>query len=187
MQESSPGPERSRSRRDRVFLFFALALGVILLLVDQWTKFIVERQFRLGESRPVWEPFFSLTFVRNEGAAWSILTGHGWLLLTIAAVVTFGVVWFFRSLTEGYVERCFALLLVLGGVVGNSIDRVWRGAVVDFFDFHWYDGYHFPVFNVADISICIGVGIFVLSTLLRPAKKKVAAGAEEEAGKAPEA
>lgn len=181
MQESSSGPERIRFRRDRMVLGLALGLGLVVLLLDQWTKYIVERQFRLGESRPVWEPFFSLTFVRNEGAAWSILTGHGWLLLTIAAVVAFGVVWYFRSLTEGYAERCFALLLILGGVVGNSVDRVWRGAVVDFFDFHWYDGYRFPVFNVADIAICIGVGIFVLSTLLRPAGKRAAKEKEAEA------
>ena len=87
-------------------------------------------------------------------------------------MVTLGVIWYFRRLAEGYAERYFALLLVLGGVVGNSIDRIWRGAVVDFFDFHWYDKFRWPVFNVADIAICIGVGLFVFSTLLRPSGKK---------------
>ena len=160
------------SRRERTVLGWALGVSLAALLLDQWTKIVVERQFVLGESRPVWEPFFSLTFVRNERAAWSILSGHGWFLLLVAGVVTLGVIWYFRRLAEGYAERYFALLLVLGGVVGNSIDRIWRGAVVDFFDFHWYDKFRWPVFNVADIAICIGVGLFVLSTLLRPSGKK---------------
>lgn len=164
-------PESS-FRRDRLVLSLALGLGILVLALDQWTKVIVERRFRLGESIPVWDHFFSLTYVRNNGAAWSILSGQGWLLLAVAALVTAAVIWKFRSLTEGYAERCFALILVLGGVAGNSIDRIWRGSVVDFFDFHWYDKYHYPVFNVADIAICVGVGLFVLSTLLRPSKKK---------------
>ncbi len=181
VSEVSNVPETAgKSRRERIVLLLALMLGVVSLTLDQWTKFVVERQFYLGESVPVWEPFFSLTFVRNEGAAWSILTGYGWLLLAIAGVVTASVIWFFRSLTEGYSERCFALILVLSGVVGNSIDRVWRGAVVDFFDFHWYSQYRFPVFNVADIAICVGVGLFVLSTLLRPSKKKEDVALEEK-------
>ena len=172
VQDRPSAETRPRSRRDSIVLGLSLGLGLFALALDQWTKFIVEHGFRLGESRPVLEPFFSLTFVRNEGAAWSILTGHGWLLLLIAGLVTAAVVWQFRKLTEGYAERCFALILVLGGVAGNSIDRLCRGAVVDFFDFHWYTRFRWPVFNVADIAICVGIGLFVLSTLLRPAKKK---------------
>ena len=103
------------SRRERTVLGWALGVSLAALLLDQWTKIVVERQFVLGESRPVWEPFFSLTFVRNEGAAWSILSGHGWFLLLVAGVVTLGVIWYFRRLAEGYAERYFALLLVLGG------------------------------------------------------------------------
>lgn len=171
------------SRRERTVLGWALGVSLAALLLDQWTKIVVERQFVLGESRPVWEPFFSLTFVRNEGAAWSILSGHGWFLLLVAGVVTLGVIWYFRRLAEGYAERYFALLLVLGGVVGNSIDRIWRGAVVDFFDVHWYDA-HWPIFNVADIAICVGVGLFLLSSLLRKPRK--AEGEEKAASTASE-
>jgi len=162
----------STSRRDCLVLSLAIGLGILVLALDQWTKVVVVRRFHLGESVPVRAHFFSLTYVRNDGAAWSILSGQGWLLLLVAVLVAAAVIWKFRSLTEGYAERCFALILVLGGVVGNSIDRLWRGSVVDFFDFHWYDKYHYPVFNVADIAICVGVGLFVLSTLLRPSKKK---------------
>ena len=91
--------------------------------------------------------------------------------MLIAALVTAAALWFFSYLTEGYPERYFAIFIILGGVVGNSIDRIWRGAVVDFFDLHYYEAYHWPVFNIADIAICVGVGIFVLSSLLRPSRK----------------
>lgn len=160
-----------KTRREYRIFGWAAGLGILALALDQLTKIIVMRRFTLGESLPVGEPFFALTYVRNEGAAWSILSGHGWFLLLVALVVVAGVAFFFRRLTEGYPERYFALLLILGGVVGNSIDRLWRGAVVDFFDFHWYDRFRWPVFNVADIAICVGVGLFILSTILRPSKK----------------
>ena len=161
-----------KSRREYRTLGWAAGLGVVVLVLDQLTKFIVMRRFELGESLPIWQPFFSLTYVRNEGAAWSILSGHGWFLLLVALVVAAGVIFFFRRLAEGYPERYLALLLVLSGVAGNSIDRLWLGAVVDFLDFHWYDRFRWPVFNVADIAICVGVALFILSTLLRPSKKK---------------
>ena len=67
-----------------------------------------------------------------------------------------------------------AAFLVISGILGNSIDRLWRGAVVDFIDVHYYDVWRYPVFNVADIAICTGVGIFILSTLIRPEKGKAA-------------
>jgi signal peptidase II len=112
-----------------------------------------------------------LTYVLNYGAAWSILSGHGWFLLLIAGLVLAGSIWKFRYLTEGYAERFIAVFLVFGGVFGNSIDRIWRGAVVDFLDFY-IKSYHWPVFNVSDIAICCGVGIFMLSSLLRKEKEK---------------
>lgn len=167
-----PGALEPKSRREYLVLGWALGLGLFVLALDQLTKIIVVQRFTLGESLPVLQPFFSLTYVRNEGAAWSILTGHGWFLLLVALLVTAAVIRFFRHLTEKCPERYFALLLVLAGVAGNSIDRIWRGAVVDFLDFHWYDRFRWPVFNVADIAICVGVGLFILSTVLRPSKKK---------------
>jgi signal peptidase II len=152
-------------------LGLAVCVGIFVFALDQLTKIAVLHRFSLGESLPVLPPLFALTYVRNEGAAWSILSGHGWFLLLIALLVTVAVIYFFRELTERCVERYFALLLVLGGVAGNSLDRILHGAVIDFLDFHWYDFYHYPVFNVADIAICVGVGLFVLSTLLRPTNK----------------
>ena len=133
----------------------------------------MEHSFRLYESRPVIPGWLSLTSVRNHGAAWSMLSGHGWLLLLIAFAALAAILWYFRSLTEGWCERYIAAFMVISGIFGNSIDRLWRGAVVDFIDVHYYDVWRYPVFNVADIAICTGVGIFVLSSLLRPDLKKL--------------
>lgn len=161
------------SRRERTVLGWALGVSLAALLLDQWTKIVVERQFVLGESRPVWEPFFSLTFVRNEGAAWSILSAHGWFLLLVARSGDARRHLVFppagRRGTPSVISRCCSYS---AGWSAIRFDRIWRGAVVDFFDFHWYDKFRWPVFNVADIAICIGVGLFVLSTLLRPSGKK---------------
>ena len=148
----------------------SLAAAVVLIL-DQSTKVLVEKKFELFETIPIIDGFFNLTYVLNYGAAWSILSGKGWLLLLIAAAVIAGVIWKFRYLTEGCSERYLAIFMVLGGVLGNSIDRLWRGAVVDFLDFY-VEKWHWPVFNVADIAICCGVGIFILSSLLRGDRSK---------------
>ncbi|MDD5697906.1 MAG: signal peptidase II, partial [Victivallaceae bacterium] len=137
---------------------------------DQVSKVVVADRFRLGESVLVVKNFFSLIYVTNEGAAWGIMTGYGWLLLVVAAAVTSAAIFFLRWLTEGFNERYLALTMVVSGIIGNSIDRIWRGEVVDFLDLH-IAGYHWPpVFNLADSSICIGVGIFLLSNLLRAVK-----------------
>ena len=165
-------PLELHSRRERLVLWISVAVAFFLLLLDQLSKLWVEHSFRLYESRPVIPGWLSLTSVRNHGAAWSMLSGHGWLLLLIAFAALAAILWYFRSLTEGWCERYIAAFLVISGIFGNSIDRLWRGAVVDFIDVHYYEVWRYPVFNVADIAICTGVGIFVLSSLLRPDLKK---------------
>lgn len=170
----SGSPLEFHSRRERLVLWISAAAALVLLLLDQLSKLWVEHAFRLYESRPVIPGWLSLTSVRNHGAAWSMLSGHGWLLLLIAFVALAAILWYFRSLTEGWCERYIAAFMVISGIFGNSIDRIWRGAVVDFIDVHYYDVWRYPVFNVADIAICTGVGIFVLSSLLRPDLKKTA-------------
>ena len=173
-------PIEPRSARERRVFFAAALVGAVSLLLDQGTKIWIEAVMRLNESVPVIDGWFSITSVRNYGAAWSILSGHGWFLLLIAAAVTVLCIVFFRYLTSGWEERYFAVFLVLAGVAGNSVDRVWRGAVVDFLDFHYRSAWHYPVFNVADISICVGMGLYILSDLLRPETKKTASGGKEE-------
>lgn len=159
---------------ERLLLGLGLGWAGLLLLADQITKAVVAARFELFESLPVIDGFFSITYVTNRGAAWNIFEGHTWLLLGFAAAVTIAAVWFIRSLAEGYAERYIAVFTLLSGVVGNSIDRIWRGAVVDFFAFT-FGSYRYPVFNVADSAICVGVAVFVLSYSLRKNKKAGAA------------
>lgn len=166
------------SARERSVLGVSLALGALILLLDQWSKVMVEQTFILHESK-VLGRFLSLTYVENYGAAWSLFHGYGWALVAVALLVLAGAFYFLRYLTEGFMERYVALFLVIGGVIGNSIDRIWRGAVVDFLDFH-YERWHWPVFNIADIAICVGVGIFVLSNLLRRSSRNLIPAAGEK-------
>ncbi|MBP5531870.1 MAG: signal peptidase II [Lentisphaeria bacterium] len=159
------------SRRERLVLVAAVLFALLLLLVDQGSKLWVEHVFEHHESCAVIEGWLDIFSVRNTGAAWSILRNQIWLLLLIAIIAFSAILYFFHHLTERYPERYFAIFMVLSGIVGNSIDRLWRGAVVDFIHVHYYDKWDYPVFNVADIAICVGVGIFVLSCFIRPEKK----------------
>ena len=158
--------EPHSSSERRMIVFSAIIAG-LLLLVDQITKVLIQNSFMLSESRLLVKNFISLTYVTNKGAAWGLLSGWGWLLLLIAFCVMIAIIFFFRWLTEGYNERCLALGMIISGILGNSIDRIWRGEVVDFLDLH-IAGYHWPpVFNVADSAICVGVAIFFVSNLVR--------------------
>ena len=143
-----------------------------LLLLDQLTKLVIVQNYHLHESTPVIPDIFSITYVRNIGAAWGIFSGQIWLLLLIAVVMTAAMIRFYNYLTEGYLEREIALFVILSGVLGNSIDRIWRGSVVDFIDFHYKNVWSYPVFNIADIAICTGVGLFILSGFIRPEREK---------------
>ncbi|MDD3885854.1 MAG: signal peptidase II [Victivallaceae bacterium] len=154
------------SLRERIFCGVSIAAGCGVLLADQCSKQAVVHDFSLGESRPVIDGFFSLTYVINYGAVWSMFSGRGTFLLSVALIVAVLMIVFFRRLTENCPERVLAAALVFGGMAGNSIDRLWRGGVVDFLDCY-YRSYHWPVFNVADIAICTGVGLFILSSLAR--------------------
>ncbi len=159
-------------------LVAAVVFALLLLLLDQGSKLWVEHAFEHHQSCAVIEGWLDIYSVRNTGAAWSILKNQIWLLLLIAIVAFGAILYFFHYLTERYPERYFAIFMVLSGIAGNSIDRLWRGAVVDFIHVHYYDKWQYPVFNVADIAICVGVGIFVLSSFIRPEKKPEAGKTE---------
>jgi len=158
------------SKEEKNLLIWCTTLSGFILLSDQVTKALIEKY--LTKTIEVIPGFFSLVKVGNDGAAWGMFSGQRWLLLAISIIFFLGVIFFFRSLTEGWRERYFATALVLGGILGNSVDRIWRGGfVVDFLDFY-VRGKHWPAFNVADSAICIGVGIFILSSWKRPEQKK---------------
>ena len=109
----SSAPIEFHSRSERLLLWLSAAIAFFLLLLDQLSKLWIAHSFRLYESRPVIAGWLSLTSVRNHGAAWSMLSGYGWLLLLIALAALAAILWFFRSLTEGWGERYIAAFLVI--------------------------------------------------------------------------
>jgi signal peptidase II len=118
------------------------------------------------------ENFFYLVHVGNTGAAWSMLSGKSTLLATLAGITLLGIYFWRRALglRERWVQLSFGLLC--GGIVGNLIDRIAYGHVVDFLDFH-FGNYVYPTFNVADSGICVGVGIYLIYSLRNPPEKNV--------------
>ena len=151
-----------------------LLLSALVVVLDQITKAIVARTFALHESVEV-TPFFNMVLVYNRGAAFSLLSdAGGWqrlFFITIAITASVWIAWLLRRHAADTLF-CLALSLVLGGALGNLIDRLHIGAVLDFLDFHAF-GYHWPAFNVADIAISCGAVLLVWDAL-RP-KKRIAA------------
>jgi signal peptidase II len=143
---------------------------VTILVLDQLTKFIVDRTMSLHESIPIIDGFFSLTYVRNTGAAFGIFSGahENFRLpfLILVSVLALGfVVVMLKRLRDEEKGLITALSLIIGGAIGNLIDRVLYGEVIDFLDFYW-SHYHWPAFNVADSCITIGV-LITLFYLIR--------------------
>ena len=173
MESDVPGVSAAAvpGNKARRFWFCGI-LTAVLLFADQLSKHIIVQTYFLHESTPVIPDIFSITYVRNFGAAWGIFSGKIWLLLMISVIVAAAMVRFYNYLTEGYLEREIALFVIFSGVLGNSIDRIWRGSVVDFIDFHYKNVWSYPVFNIADIAICTGVGLFILSGFIRPEREK---------------
>jgi signal peptidase II len=141
-------------------------ISVVVLVLDQLTKYAVKQSFSLHEVVEI-APFFNMLLVYNHGAAFSLLSdAGGWqrgLFIAIAVVASVWIAWLLRRHGEDKLF-CLALSLILGGALGNVIDRVVIGGVVDFLDFHAY-GYHWPAFNVADIGISCGAALLVWDAL----------------------
>ena len=146
-------------------------IALVLLVADQVVKYLVRTGIDLGQSIPFIPHLLDLTFVRNTGAAFSMLAEHTWLLILISAVVVVVVaVLTARKVFQGWLGRTAAMLVMCGGI-GNLIDRVRLGYVIDFLDFHW-GASHFPCFNIADSAICIGVFALIVLQWWTDAKSR---------------
>jgi signal peptidase II len=142
-----------------------LAWAGCIVIADQVTKFIVDQAMPLHHSIAVIDGFFNLTYIRNTGAAFGIFAGSAAAFrlpfLVLFSVLAIGfIVMMLRRLPENETGLITALAFILGGAIGNLIDRVAYGEVIDFLDFYWA-GYHWPAFNLADSFITIGVLITV--------------------------
>ena len=145
-----------------------LGIALAIILFDQFTKTLIIGNFELGDSRTV-TSFFNVVRVHNTGAAFSFLAGASgwqrWFFVGLGTVATVFIVWMLRQ--HGG-QRLFgwALSLILGGAIGNVVDRLLHGYVVDFIQVH-AGGWYFPSFNIADSAITVGAGLLILDELLR--------------------
>lgn len=151
-----------------------LWLSAVAFILDLLTKYIVTQNFELYESVNIL-PIFNLTYARNTGAAFSFLADHsGWqkyFFIVLAIVISAVLVYFLKKNSANQKLQNSAYALIIGGALANMVDRAYNGFVVDFFDFYWQD-WHYPVFNVADIAICIGAGLLALDAFKNSEKKK---------------
>jgi signal peptidase II len=149
-------------------LLLWLGIAVIVVLLDQVSKITMSRLLLYGQSEMI-TPYFNLVMVYNQGAAFSFLANSGgwqrWFFSGLAFVVSLVIIWMLHKNTTQRLF-CWALTLILGGAVGNLIDRVLYGHVIDFLDFH-IGALHWPAFNVADSAITVGAALFVLDELRR--------------------
>ena len=153
-------------------LFGTIALAG--LLADQATKICIDRSMRLFDSIPIVDRFFHITYLRNRGAAFSFLSDASWRLpffIIISMIAALVILIAFRKLRNDQKLAQISLAMIFSGALGNLIDRVRLGEVIDFLDVHWYR-HHWPAFNVADSLICMGVLLLAIDMMLEDKRQK---------------
>lgn len=142
--------------------FKIILIAVISVILDQIVKYLIISKCTLYKKNPVIDGFFNITYVQNRGAAWGILNNNI-ILLVVITVLALGLICSF-IFKESNIKKLDIVLygMLLGGIIGNFIDRIFRGYVIDFLDFIIF-GYDFPVFNIADMLIVISVGIMIVT------------------------
>lgn len=157
-----------------MFKYYLIALLVIIL--DQLTKWRIVQTMDVGEEITIWDPYLALFSHRNGGAAWGMLQGQFWLFAVITIVVIVGIIYYYHKEAKGQPLFQASLMMLLGGAIGNFIDRLFRGEVVDFVSVLIpVINYSFPIFNVADAALTLGVIMLIIYILFdgRKEKKKV--------------
>lgn len=157
-----------------MFIYYGIAL--LIVIIDQWTKWLVLKNMELGEQIPVIEPYVGWLSHRNRGAAWGMLEGQMWLFAIITVGVIVAILYYFHKHAKGQPLLQVGLMFLLGGAIGNFIDRMARGEVVDFVDVLIpVINYDFPIFNVADAALSIGVVLMIIFVFYdeKQQKKKV--------------
>ena len=145
-----------------------LGLALIVIVLDQFTKTLILGYFQLGDSRTV-TSFFNIVRVHNTGAAFSFLAGAAgwqrWFFIGLGFVAAGFIVWMLRGHPTQRLF-CFAVTMIMGGALGNVVDRLLHGYVVDFIQVHW-SGWYFPSFNLADSAITLGAALLIIDELRR--------------------
>jgi signal peptidase II len=157
--------------KEGVNLVVYYALAIVIILLDQFSKWLIVQNLKIGESLLVIENFFYITSHRNQGAAWGILQGKMLFFYIITTVVVAFVIVYLQKYGREQPLLGTSLGFILGGAIGNFIDRLFRKEVVDFFDIYIFS-YDYPIFNVADMALVIGVGLMLLQTFMDSKKQK---------------
>ncbi|EEL39001.1 Lipoprotein signal peptidase [Bacillus cereus Rock3-29] len=150
-------------------IYYVIALFVIA--IDQISKWLIVKNLELGMSIPIIDNVLYITSHRNRGAAWGILENKMWFFYIITVVFVVFIVMYMKKYAKTDKLLGISLGLILGGAIGNFIDRVFRQEVVDFIHVYIFS-YNYPVFNVADSALCIGVVLIIIQTLLEGKKTK---------------
>jgi signal peptidase II len=150
-------------------IYYVIALFVIA--IDQISKWLIVKNMELGMSIPIIDNVLYITSHRNRGAAWGILENKMWFFYIITVVFVVFIVMYMKKYAKTDKLLGISLGLILGGAIGNFIDRVFRQEVVDFIHVYIFS-YNYPVFNVADSALCIGVVLIIIQTLLEGKKTK---------------
>ncbi|MCL6269481.1 signal peptidase II [Sansalvadorimonas sp. 2012CJ34-2] len=162
--------------RSKPLFWSGLGVSLLIIVADQLSKHWFLGNFSLYEQFVVIPDFFSLTLAFNKGAAFSFLSDAGgwqkWFFIGVAAAVSIMLLGWMSRLSEQQKMQAAAFALILGGAVGNVIDRVALGHVVDFLLFHYKTSWYFPAFNLADIAITVGAGLMILDMLIHPEANK---------------
>lgn len=155
--------------RLKVLKYYAIA--VVIILLDQLSKWIVVKEMAIGERITVIENVLYLTSHRNTGAAFGILEGQMWFFYVVTIIVVVGIIYFMKKEASKSIIMGISLGLLLGGALGNFIDRIFRREVVDFIDTYIF-GYDFAIFNVADSALCVGVALILIKMIADERKQK---------------
>lgn len=150
-------------------IYYVIALFVIA--IDQISKWLIVKNMELGTSIPIIDNVLYITSHRNRGAAWGILEDKMWFFYIITVVFVAFIVIYMKKYAKTDKLLGISLGLILGGAIGNFIDRVFRQEVVDFIHVYIFS-YNYPVFNIADSALCIGVVLIIIQTLLEGKKTK---------------
>ena len=156
--------------KKKYYIGLSLIVAIVTLIIDQITKKVITATMNIGDSYEVIPHFLNITSHRNNGAAWGILSGKMGFFYIITLIILAVLIIFYIKETKYNVFMQVAISLLFAGALGNFIDRLFNGEVVDFIDTNIF-GYDFPIFNIADSSLTIGV-IFVIIALVKDATKK---------------
>ncbi len=156
-------------------------ISAIIVVLDQATKLHIDYHFDLYESVPIIPGLFSLTYIRNQGAAFGILAESSIrvpFFITVSCLAVVAIIWYLKTRADHQRLGNLGLTLIFAGALGNLIDRIRLGEVIDFIDVYWRQ-YHWPAFNVADSAITIGVVLLIFETWFDEKKQRAKSGESE--------